>query len=131
MVKPNQDELSQITGKDMSSLRNSATLLTHIREQGVHLPVLTLGKDGCLAVLSDGVYRFSAPPIKVLNAVGSGDSFVAGVAVALSRGAGEKEALALGMACGMANTQSFQTGVVSVEHVERFRQAVTYERLTR
>jgi tagatose 6-phosphate kinase len=129
MIKPNQDELWQIAGENLRSLQDCASVLMRIKQQGVHLPVLTLGKDGCLAALSDGVYHFFAPPVEVVNTVGSGDSFVAGVAVALSRGVGEQEAIVLGMACGMANTQYFQTGVVSVKLVEEYKRLVMCEKL--
>jgi len=61
----------------------------------------------------DGEYFFFAPPIRVVNTEGSGDSFVAGCAVALSRSVGPIEVVKLGMSCGMANTQFFKTGMSS------------------
>mgnify|MGYP003904772013 FL=1 len=49
---------------------------------------IMLEKDGCIAALEDGVCHFFAQPIEVLNAVGSGDPFIAGCAVALCKGKG-------------------------------------------
>jgi len=129
MIKPNKEELSQVWGETTQDVLSCASVLRSFREQGIHLPVLTMGKDGCLAALSDGVYRFSAPPIEVVNTVGSGDSFVAGVAVALSRGLEEVDAITLGMACGMANTQFLETGMISRELVDEFRSTVTFEKI--
>lgn len=100
-----------------------------LRDMGIQLPVITLGKEGCIAALSDGVYRFFAPPIKVLNTVGSGDSFTAGCAVALSRGEEPDRIIRLGMGCGMANTQFFKTGMVSVELVEQFYRTIEAEKI--
>ena len=129
MVKPNQEELEAVVGSDLFELKDCVGAVMALKENGIELPVLTLGKRGCLAALSDGVYHFSAPPIPVVNTVGSGDSFVAGVAVALSQGRDEHEALMLGMACGMANTQFMETGMVSADLVRKFLPSVTARRL--
>ena len=86
MVKPNQEELEAVVGSDLFELKDCVGAVMALKENGIELPVLTLGKRGCLAALSDGVYHFCAPPIPVVNTVGSGDSFVAGVAVALCQG---------------------------------------------
>jgi fructose-1-phosphate kinase PfkB-like protein len=74
------------------------------------------------------MYHFYAPPVKVVNAVGSGDSFIAGCAVALSRGKEPVDVIRLGMACGMANTQFFKTGMVSRELVDRFLECIRMEK---
>jgi fructose-1-phosphate kinase PfkB-like protein len=100
-----------------------------LKDFGVEFPVITLGARGCVAALPDrGVYHFFAPPIKVVNTVGSGDSFVAGCAVALSWSKQPIEVIKLGMACGMANTQFFKTGMVSCELVEEFLGSIQVER---
>lgn len=129
MIKPNQEELEALAARDLSELNDCADAVMALKESGIELPVLTLGKRGCLAALSDGVYHFSAPPIPVVNTVGSGDSFVAGVAVALCWGRDEQEAVRLGMACGMANTQFLETGMVSADLVQQLLLSVTARRL--
>jgi len=128
MVKPNQDELVQVVGCAFSTKDDYVFALRLLKENGVDFPVITLGAKGCVAAFPSGeVYHFFAPPIKVVNAVGSGDSFVAGCAVALSRGAEPLEVIKLGMACGMANTQFFKTGMVSRELVEKFLESIQFE----
>ena len=129
MIKPNQEELEAMVASDLAELKHCAAAEVELKEKGNELPVLTLGKGGCLAALSDGVYHFSAPPIPVVNTVGSGDSFVAGVAVGLCEGRDEHEAIRLGMACGMANTQFMETGMVSADLVQKFLPSVTAQRL--
>ena len=86
MIKPNQHELSQALGIKPSSKEDYIRALNRFKEIDICFPVITLGEKGCVAALPDGIYYFYAPPIKVVNVVGSGDSFVAGCAVALSRG---------------------------------------------
>lgn len=129
MIKPNLEEFEKLTGSHFDTLHDYGIALMKLKDQGIQLPVITLGKDGCIAALGDGIYRFFAPPINVLNTVGSGDSFVAGCAVALCRGEKADTVVKLGMACGMANTQFFQTGMVSVELVDQFFNRVEIEKL--
>jgi len=128
MIKPNKEEFEKAMGS-LRTLNDYDVALMKLKEQGIELPVITLGKDGCIAALEDGIYRFFAPSIKVLNTVGSGDSFVAGCAVSLCRGKGAMEVVKMGMACGMANTQFFQTGMVSVELVDKFFNMIEIEKL--
>ncbi|GAA3324716.1 hypothetical protein GCM10020331_053710 [Ectobacillus funiculus] len=69
-------------------------------------------------------YRVTFPAVQAVNTVGSGDSFVAGIAVALSRGYNAEETLAFASACGTANALESQTGFVQQETVD-FSQAAS------
>jgi tagatose 6-phosphate kinase len=127
MIKPNLEEAEKLVGRDLTTLEDRAMAVWQLRQKGVELPCITLGKNGCIAALTDGVYHFFSPTIEVLNTVGSGDSFVAGCAVGLVRNLPPPEIIRLGMACGMANTQFFATGMISLELVERFQKQIRYQ----
>ncbi|NLI60122.1 MAG: 1-phosphofructokinase [Clostridiales bacterium] len=120
MVKPNQTELEAITGKRMERDQDILEAALEINQKGIELVCVTLGGHGSLAVTKEGNFRLQAPPIETISAVGSGDSFVAGCAVALSQGKDIEEVLKTGMACGMANTQFSTTGYVSIDLVDKF-----------
>ena len=66
---------------------------------GVTIVVVTLGADGLLAITSDEVLRLTPPPVAAVNAVGSGDVLLAGLAVRLSDAAPLDESLAFATAC--------------------------------
>jgi fructose-1-phosphate kinase PfkB-like protein len=53
-----------------------------------------------------GTWIAAPPSIRVISTVGSGDSFLAGLLVALERGAAAAEALCYAVAAGAANAQS-------------------------
>ncbi|MFE9202274.1 carbohydrate kinase [Micromonospora sp. NPDC007230] len=53
-------------------------------ELGANLVVVTLGADGALAVTRRGVRRVAAPRVAVVDTVGAGDAFTAGLLAALS-----------------------------------------------
>lgn len=123
MVKPNRDELSQLFGEDV----DPKDALTALYEKGVECPFVTLGGDG--GMLFDGRehYKFSIPRVSVKNTVGSGDSTIGGIAVGLCRGMAVRDAVRLGMAAGVANTQFDGSGVVSRELTEKFYKEITVE----
>jgi fructose-1-phosphate kinase PfkB-like protein len=54
---------------------------------------------------------------------------VAGIAVGLCRGMSYADAVRLGMAAGVANTQFEQTGRVSVELIDRYIKLIQTEEL--
>ncbi len=127
MIKPNQEEAGKHLSLDLVTLEDQAAAIQQLRKKGIELPCITLGKNGCIAGLAAGVYHFYGPAIEVLNTVGSGDSFVAGCAVGIARNMPPVETIRLGMTSGMANTQFFETGMVSLELVEQFLKQIKYE----
>jgi tagatose 6-phosphate kinase len=120
MIKPNKDEIGEADIKKA---------LLSLREQGIELPLTTMGKDGALALIDGQFLKFTPPVVTVKNAVGSGDSTVAGIAVGLCRGMSYADAVRLGMAAGVANTQFEQTGRVSVELIDRYIKLIQTEEL--
>ncbi len=74
LIKPNADELAQLTGSH-EPLRASQAA----RRRGARAVVASLGADGLLAVTPEGRWR-AAPPVRVHgNPTGAGDSAVAGL----------------------------------------------------
>ncbi|MDX1523660.1 MAG: PfkB family carbohydrate kinase, partial [Anaerolineae bacterium] len=91
-----------------------------IIERGAALVVITLGAEGALVVTSEAGWVARPPAVGVISAVGSGDAFLAGLAVSLMRkGQPLTEALRLGVACGTANATTAQPGVFERDLVER------------
>jgi tagatose 6-phosphate kinase len=74
IVKPNADELAELTGshEPLQATRNA-------RRRGAHTVVASLGAQGLLMVNAEGCWR-AAPPRRVSgNPTGAGDSAVAGL----------------------------------------------------
>ncbi|CAM5339584.1 1-phosphofructokinase family hexose kinase [Streptomyces narbonensis] len=74
LVKPNADELAQLTGS-----REPHRATRDARRRGAHAVVSSLGPEGLLAATPEGLWR-AAPPTAVKgNPTGAGDSAVAGL----------------------------------------------------
>lgn len=110
MVKPNEQEAAELVGFPLDSDDARWRAVDCFHERGVRLVVLSLGPNGVLA--SNGQERIHVvpPAIDEINAVGSGDSLVAGIAVGLKRGLPFEETITLGVCAGTANAMSWDIG---------------------
>lgn len=131
MIKPNTDEIKQILDLGEATLAEDVIIDAAIglKNRGIDLPVISMGSGGCVAYINSAVYHFKADASNVVNTVGSGDSFIAGCAVGIDRGLSQLDTLRLAIACGTANTQFEQTGIVTKELVEHYLDKVEIVRL--
>ncbi|MFJ8926243.1 MULTISPECIES: 1-phosphofructokinase family hexose kinase [unclassified Streptomyces] len=74
LVKPNADELAELTGS-----HEPLQAMKDARRRGAHAVVASLGADGLCALTADGEWRAPAPGRLRGNPTGAGDSAVAGL----------------------------------------------------
>lgn len=120
LVKPNLRELRDLTGEALeteSAWRDAAGRLVETGKADV--VALSLGHHGALLVTSEGAWRAPALPVRVVSAVGAGDSFVGAMVFALAGGAGITAAFRHGVAAGSAALLTSGTGLCRREDVER------------
>jgi 1-phosphofructokinase family hexose kinase len=112
VIKVNRAELAEAlgqAGEDFSVAQMIATGQELLR-RGAELLVVSAGKAGAVAVTRQGCWQAQPPPVQVVSTVGSGDSMLAGLAVARLRGQSLEAALAYGVACGAANATTSLPG---------------------
>lgn len=129
VVKPNGQEIAQILGRPTTGLRDVADAAVAIRRRGIRWVVVSLGGDGALLASEEGVFRGTPPTIEVANPVGSGDTMVGALAVALVRAMGPAEALAFAMARASANCLSPETGSFDESIARKLQDLVSVTRL--
>lgn len=76
---------------------------------GVENVMLTRGEKGVLWASASGLQVVPAPAVRVVDTVGAGDAFNAGLAVGLSEGKSTLEAIALGVTTASISTQCRET----------------------
>ena len=118
LLKPNRDEAEALFGRSVADLDAAVAALRELHARGVAMPVLSLGALGAVAMDEGGAWHAAVELEQVRNTVGSGDCFLAGMAVALRRGEPLPEALRLAVACGAANAMDVETGYVRPDQVE-------------
>jgi len=103
LIKPSFSEFVELTG--VSPLDEAAALAAiraMIARRDTRHVALSLGDRGAWLVGESFAYAASAPAIVPLSTIGAGDSFMAGLVLALSRGQPAMEALRRGVAAGAA-----------------------------
>lgn len=116
-IKPNKDEIEAIRGKEIKNEQDAIDEIKNFQKMGISFVVISLGAKGSIAGYDGKFYRVIVPKIRAVNPVGSGDSYVAGIAIGLHRGYSIEDTLKLAAACGTANALEKETGFVKEEVV--------------
>ena len=117
-IKPNKDEIEALTGRKIETIEDAIAEIKEFHKQGIELVVISLGSDGSVAGYNNKFYKVNVPKVNAVNPVGSGDSYVGGIAVALQRGYNIEDMLKYASACGTANALEEETGFVNKNTVE-------------
>jgi len=131
-IKVNQWELAAELDLDIKdgAIERLIEAGRQLLRRGAALVVVTLGSQGALAVTAEQAWHASIPPIQTVSTVGSGDSFLAGLAVAQLKGEKLQAALAFGVACGSANAMSSLPARFELKQVESLLQQVELAKLS-
>lgn len=114
-VKVNAREAEELTGSP-----DPRSLLA----LGPELAVVTHGAAGAVTVTATEGWRVESPPVEGVSPVGSGDAFLAGLAVGFVRRLSLADSLRLAAAAGAANTLEVGSGVLSAEAVRQLEAQV-------
>lgn len=108
LVKPNADELAEVTHRTLRTLGDAAEAARMLHTRGVQTVLVSLGGDGALLVDADLARPLHgrAPVRRVVNTVGAGDALLAGWLAAVHAGAPADEAFA----------NALRFGATAVEH---------------
>ncbi len=108
-LKPNAEELGQLTGADGAALEAQAKAgevagvrdaARRLHDAGVSDVLVTLGGAGAVLVTAGGAWYAPSPDAPVVSTVGAGDSAVAGYLIARAQGGEGPDRLALAVAYG-------------------------------
>lgn len=125
-LKMNRDELAATLQEDLRDDERLVGVMRRLAPPAGRI-IVTLGAAGALACEGSTCWRVIPPKVTAVSAVGSGDAFAGGLAVALHDGAAFPEALRLACACGAANALAPLAGHVDKAEVERLMPQVRVE----
>ena len=104
LIKPNNHELGEIFGVEITDKDDVIKYAKKLQEQGARNVLVSMAGDGAVLVAEDGsVYESEAPKGKVVNSVGAGDSMVAGFITGYLNTKDMEKAFRLGVAAGSAS----------------------------
>lgn len=129
MVKPNIDELKAIVKERIDTVSDIIKAARVIKEKGVSIVAVSLGKDGVLVVSDEGVYHGKPPVIEAVNTVGCGDSMLAGFASGLAKENAIEDIIRSAVAVSAANALTSQTGYFEIDDYQSLLNQVVIKKL--
>ncbi len=115
LIKPNDEELGEILGRELTTFDEVLAGCQEARGRGARAVICSLGADGAVLVDDDGVWRVRGARVPVLSTVGAGDSVLSGF---LHGGGQGPQALREGVAWATAAVQTPGTGVPPAELID-------------
>ena len=129
-IKPNRDEIEALTGRKIECTNDAINEIKYFQNEGIEFVVISLGEEGSVVGFNKKIYKVSVPKVNAINPVGSGDSYVAGIAIGLARNYEIEDILRLASACGTANAMEKETGSVKREVVDELINQITIDVLS-
>ncbi len=107
LIKPNNHELGEIFDKKLDSRETVIPYAKELQKMGAKNILVSLAGKGAVLVSEDGtVYESEAPKGRLVNAVGAGDSMVAGFIAGWLENKDMEYAFKMGIAAGSASAFS-------------------------
>lgn len=107
LVKPNIHELEQMFGEKITDDDTIVRLARKLIDKGVQNVLVSMGSSGAILINSNNVLKAKTPKGQYINAVGSGDSSVAGFVFSYINNYSDIEKLKLAVSCGSATAYSY------------------------
>ena len=118
LIKPNNHELGELFGVTLSTREAVIPYARKLQEQGARNVLISMAGQGAVLVAEDGsVHLTPAPKGTLVNAVGAGDSMVAGFLAGWQERHDYGHAFRMGVAAGSAS--AFSRYLATREEVER------------
>ena len=107
LIKPNNHELGEIFGLELTTDNEIVYYARELKKQGAKNVLISMAGDGAILVdENDVAHKIGTPKGKVKNSVGAGDSMVAGFCAGYLEKGDYKYALRMGTAAGSASAFS-------------------------
>lgn len=117
LVKPNADEAAALWGAPVKDVGTAAAFARWLHARGVARVIVTLGALGAVGFDGQSAWHARSARVEVRDSVGSGDCFLAGLAISAVRGDPLETSLRLAVSCGAANAESGEGGFAAPDRV--------------
>lgn len=121
-IKPNDEEIEILLNQTITDELELITLGKEIINLGIQNIVITLGANGSIYISENECYKVEPIKDQVVNTVGAGDSFIAGMIYSYVKESSITELLKMATACASATT--FNTGLATKAKIEKYYQMV-------
>jgi 1-phosphofructokinase len=128
LIKPNLEELSELTGKALDIGKGLEQVVDELLASGISQVVVSLGARGALLATREERLLVHPPLVQVGSTVGAGDAFVAGLAVGEARKFNLTHRARLATATAAASVVKPGTQAATLSEIEKLLEQVVVER---
>lgn len=126
LVKPNNHELGEIFHVDLKTREEVIPYARKMQEKGAVNVLVSMAGEGAVLVAESGdVYQSPAPKGALVNAVGAGDSMVAGFMAGWLQKQDYEYAFHMGLAAGSAS--AFSENLATKQEIDKVYQTIIEE----
>ncbi len=136
LIKPNDEELSELVGNTLSSTQDCQFAAEQLADKGIENIVVSLGERGVIwldnnAPFVDRWILSQPPKMKVVSTVGAGDTLVAGLCWGHMQPEWDRQQiLSFATALSALAVSQVGVGVVNIKDVEQLQSQVTLQTLS-
>lgn len=128
IIKPNRTEAEDLLDFELKD-ENDFIKGIYFLSDYCKIACITLDKDGCIIGNKKEIYRVYNPEIKLVNTVGSGDSFLAGMIHAFLNDKDISDMGKYGIASGSANAMTDRAGFFSLASFNELLSKIKCEKI--
>ena len=102
LIKPNAEELSELTGMPTSTDEQIIAAIKSLAGCDIEIIAVSMGGKGSIVKFGKEFYRAGIASVEAVNTVGCGDAYLSGLVYAIKNGYAPERALKFAAACGAA-----------------------------
>lgn len=130
LVKPNTQELQEITGQSLRDTDAIIQAAQGLLDQGIERVVVSMGSQGALFVDRDQVLLARPPRVAVKSTVGAGDAMVSGMVAGQARQDSLEGCARLATAFAVDAITHVGSGLSSLKAIQAYMNQVTVNKLS-
>ncbi|WP_432736414.1 1-phosphofructokinase [Maridesulfovibrio sp. FT414] len=130
LIKPNDDELSELVGRPLKDNRDILDEMRNMNRAGIGNVAVSLGSRG--ALFTDGVEELLAKPPKIepVSTVGAGDAMIGGLVAGVALGLSLKERIRLATSLSAATVAQAGPSLERLDVAKELEEQVTVEAIS-
>jgi 1-phosphofructokinase len=125
IVKPNVDELRQLTGQALTDEVAIGQAARQLLDGGIRLVVISMGERGAMFVDAASTLIATPPPVMIKSTVGAGDAMVAGLIAGQAQGLSLPDSARLATAFSLGAITGVGHNLPAPEIVQGYARQVT------
>ncbi|MAT15284.1 MAG: hypothetical protein CMJ46_08450 [Planctomyces sp.] len=124
LVKPNRAELETTLGRKLDNEKELLAGMRELIEAGAQWVLITQGAGEILLASETESFKYSPLEVPVVNSIGCGDCFTAGLAWAIDQGKSIPDAVPFGIAAAADNLQQLLPALLDPQRVTELAKQV-------